>query len=83
MYSRSISLNDTAGYYDVPEFVQLACSFKSSLKIRNNHGTFDTKSIMGMMSFNPRDGVLTITGQGTDEETAVNALIDFLSGENK
>ena len=81
MYSRSIALNESAGFYRIPEFVQLACSFKSSLKIRNNHGTFNTKSIMGMMSFNPRDGVLTITGDGSDEETAVNALIDFLSGK--
>ena len=81
MYSRSIALNESTGIYQIPKFVQLACSFKSSLKIRNNHGTFNTKSIMGMMSFNPRDGVLTITGDGSDEETAVNALIDFLSGK--
>ena len=81
MYSRSISLNESTGFYQVPEFVQLACSFNSSLKIRNNHGTFNTKSIMGMMSFNPRDGVLTITGEGSDEQTAVDALIHFLSGK--
>ena len=81
MYSRSVTLDGSSKIYKVPEFVQLACSFSSSLMIRNNHGTFDTKSIMGMMSFNPRDGVLTITGEGSEEQTAVDALVHFLSGE--
>ncbi len=81
MYSRSVTLDSSSRIYQVPEFVQLACTFSSTLTIRNNHGTFDTKSIMGMMSFNPRDGVLTITGEGSDEQTAVEALAAFLSGK--
>ena len=82
MYSKTISLENLSHSYSVPEFIQLACSFQCSLKLRNNQGLFDAKSIMGMMTFNPKDGKVTVIGDGIDEEIGVKALLEFLSGNS-
>jgi len=53
MYTQSVQLSSPDAVLRVPEFVQLACSFRSRITIRNDHSEFNCKSIMGMMSFNP------------------------------
>ena len=79
MYTRSVTIRKVSQSYDIPELVQLACSFKSVLKIRNNEGEFNAKSIMGMMSLDPTDGPLYITGSGEDEKDAVDSIAAFLT----
>ena len=79
MYTKSVPFLPSDQNFYAPEFVQLACRYRSHIQITNNHGEFNAKSIMGMMSLNPRDGRLIITADGPDEEDAVNALVEFLS----
>ena len=83
MYSRSVTLDGSSKIYKVPEFVQLACSFSSSLMIRNNHGTFDTKSIMGMMSLGIcNDEEISVEAEGSDEEAAASEIVAYMTSMN-
>ena len=79
MYSLTIPRKDRRETFDVPSLVQLACSYKSRVQLRNNQGTFDAKSIMGMMSFDFFDGTLKVSAEGEDEEAAVAAVAAHLS----
>ena len=81
MNSVSISLKETKYSYDAAGLVQLACTFQSRLTIRNNQGEYNVKSIMGMLSLNPRDGLLTVTADGPDEEAALSAVVEFMKSE--
>ncbi len=82
MYSRTLSVAASNHAYDIPELVQLACSFSSTIKIRNGFSVYDAKSIMGMLTMNPRDGSLTVSAEGDDEETAVNAICRYITGSS-
>lgn len=79
MYTRSISIKNADRSFRIPELVQLSCRFHSKVTIRNNSGTFDTRSIMSMMAFDPTDGVLTLNADGSDDQMAVDALCAFLT----
>ena len=78
MYTKSIQSHKISGLFRAPDFVQLACRWNCSIRVQNNHGTYDPKSIMAMMSFNPKDGAITVFGDGPDEKEAVDSLVDFL-----
>ncbi len=78
MVCRSISLDELKRAYDVPSFVQLACRYNSHITVKNNVAAFDAKSIMGMMSLDPREGGLKIITEGDDEIEALDALTAFL-----
>ena len=77
MYSISLRISDTDRSYDIARLVQIGCMHDCSVSIQNNLGTYDVKSIMGMMSMNPRDGVLTIRADGTDEQEAAEEICRF------
>ena len=79
MYTRSISIKNADHSFRIPELVQLSCRYDCKVSIRNNSGTFDTRSIMSMMAFDPTDGVLTLSADGHDDQAAVDALCAFLS----
>ncbi len=81
MYCKTVSFQDAEHAYHIPEFVQLACNYKSHITVRCNHAEYNAKSIMGMMSLDLRNGQLKITAEGEDEAAAVNALASFISGE--
>ena len=80
MYSLKITGENRRRSFDIPSLVQLACSFKSSVSLRNNQGTFNVKSIMGMMSFDFFDGTLTVCAEGEDEEEAAASVRSLLTG---
>ncbi len=79
VYSVSIQLQNPAKAGRIPEFVQLACRFESHLSVRSASAEFNAKSIMGMLSLDMRDGHLVISGEGSDEQEAVNALASFFT----
>ncbi len=79
MLTKTFTIHNTEKVYQIPEFVQLACNFTSTINIRNNHGQFNAKSIMGMMSLDPTDGPLIITADGADEQEAVEDLENFFN----
>ena len=77
MYSISLRILETDRSYDIARLVQIGCKYDCSLHIQNNLGSYDVKSIMGMMSMNPRDGVLTIRSDGPREKEAAEEVCAF------
>ncbi len=78
MYSRSIKLSQLNQSFKAPEFVALACTFHSHIQVRNNLGSYNAKSMMGMLALDPTDGSLVLTAEGEDETKAVDDLVSFL-----
>ena len=81
MSKKEIVIADVVDKYDNPiaELVQVACQFSSSLYlVRGNH-RINAKSIMGIMAFNPSEGMtVNIEANGRDEEEALDAMEKFL-----
>ena len=81
MSKKEIVIADVVDKYDNPiaELVQVACQFSSSLYlVRGNH-RINAKSIMGIMAFNPSNGMkVNIVANGEDEAEALDAMEKFL-----
>ena len=63
----------------VAELVQVASKYNSRVYIELGTKRVNAKSIMGMMSLDPTDGPLCITGSGEDEKDAVDSIAAFLT----
>lgn len=62
--------------------VQEASKYESTIYIESGDRKVNAKSIMGMMSLGLDSGEeLVVAASGTDEETAVDNIERFLSGE--
>ena len=62
--------------------VQEASQYESRVFIEIGSKKINAKSIMGMMALGLQNGEeLVVTAEGVDEETAVDGLEKFLSGE--
>ncbi|MCR5591076.1 MAG: HPr family phosphocarrier protein [Lachnospiraceae bacterium] len=62
--------------------VQVASQYDSSVYIEYADKRVNAKSIMGMMTLVLVAGdKVTVTADGSDEETAVDAIVTYLSGE--
>ena len=63
----------------VAELVQVACRFESEIILESNNRRINAKSIMGIMAFNPTNGMaVKIEATGCDEEEAIVAMEKFL-----
>ena len=63
----------------IAELVQLACRFDSEIILESDNRRINAKSIMGIMAFNPSEGMsINIVTTGSDEEEAVLAIEKFL-----
>lgn len=70
------------GTRPIAMLVQLASQFKSKIEIRQDNRVVNAKSIMGMMTLGLVQGQkLEIDVEGEDEETAINEVVNFLTGE--
>ena len=81
MCSKEVIVANVADRYENPiaELVQIACQFSSSLYLVNDEHHINAKSMMGIMAFNPSEGMkVEIESEGTDEEDAMNAMEEFL-----
>ena len=66
----------------IAELVQLACRFDSEIILESDNRRINAKSIMGIMAFNPSEGMsINIVTEGSDEEEAMLAIEKFLIGE--
>ena len=64
--------------------VQVASQFDSAVYLEYGEKRVNAKSIMGMMTLVLTAGeTVTVSGEGADEEAAVDAVISYLSGEGK
>lgn len=63
----------------VAELVQVACRFDSEIILESNNRRINAKSIMGIMAFNPSQGMtVDIVAEGNDEKEALAAMEKFL-----
>ena len=63
----------------VAELVQMACRFDSEIILENENRRINAKSIMGIMAFNPCEGMtVDIVTTGNDEVEALEAMEKFL-----
>ena len=81
MSRKNITVSNVAKGHTNPiaELVQLACRYDSEIILENDNRRINAKSIMGIMAFNPSDGMsIDIVTRGSDEEEAVLAIEKFL-----
>lgn len=65
------------------KFVQEATRFASHITILKEERTINAKSIMGLMSLAMSKGEeITLKAEGTDEEEALQTLVQFVTNEN-
>ena len=63
----------------IAELVQVACKFDSEITLESDNRKINAKSIMGIMAFNPSDGMtVDIVTKGDDEQEALVAIENFL-----
>ncbi|WP_066065613.1 HPr family phosphocarrier protein [Neobacillus soli] len=64
-------------------FVQEANRFSADIFLEKDGKKVNAKSIMGLMSLAVGSGVvINIVADGSDEETAINALTEFIEKEH-
>ena len=81
MSNKEIVLSDVSREHENPiaELVQVACQFDSDIMLESDNRRINAKSIMGIMAFNPSDGMsVDIVTEGTDEKEALVAIEKFL-----
>ena len=63
----------------VAVLVQVASQYESKIYVETENKKVNAKSIMGIMAFNPSDGMsVDIVTEGADEEAALDAIEKFL-----
>ena len=63
----------------VAQLVQVASQFNSEIYVEIGRKKVNAKSIMGIMAFNPSDGMnVDIVTKGDDEQEALVAIENFL-----
>ena len=63
----------------VAMLVQVASQYESEIYVESGRKKVNAKSIMGIMAFNPVEGMsLDIVANGDDESAAVEAMEKFL-----
>ncbi len=81
MSKKSIIVSNVSEGYANPiaELVQVACRFNSEITLESDNRRINAKSIMGIMAFNPSEGMaLDIVTNGEDEKEALVAIEKFL-----
>ncbi len=82
MSNKEIIVSDVNKTHDNPiaELVQVACQFDSNIVLENDNRKINAKSIMGIMAFNPAQGMeVNIVADGSDEKEALVAMEQFLA----
>ncbi len=78
-----IKLNNGLEARPVAVLVQVASKYDSSVYIQVGDKKVNAKSIMGMMSLGLINGErITVTANGSDEQSAVEDIEKFLSGNS-
>jgi phosphocarrier protein len=81
MLTKNITIQNSVGLHARPAtyFIQKANSYKSSIWIENSDRRANAKSLLGVLSLGIAKGdVITILADGTDEQEAVDGLIDLI-----
>jgi len=81
MYSRTIEVTNDVGLHARPAmyFSQVASKYQSHIYIEHDGRRLNGKSLLGILSLGIDKGhVITIIGEGKDEQGAVNKLIELV-----
>ena len=81
MSTKEVVVSNVAERHSNPvaELVQVACRFESEIILESNNRHINAKSIMGIMAFNPSEGMsVDIVAEGSDEQEALLAIEKFL-----
>jgi phosphocarrier protein len=81
MSKKNVIVSDVTKEHDNPiaELVQVACQFDSEIRLESDNRRINAKSIMGIMAFNPSEGMsVDIVTTGADEQEALVAIEKFL-----
>ena len=81
MVTKSITISKKVekGQSPVALFVQEANRFESRIMVQTGNKSINAKSIMGIMAFNPSEGMsVNIVTEGSDEQEALLAIERFL-----
>ena len=83
MISRDVRVTNRLGLHAraAARFVQTANRYRSRITLGRDARAMDGKSILGILLLAAAQGsVLTVTADGEDEEAAVVALADLITG---
>ena len=81
MYIKEVLVQNQVGLHARPAtfFIQKANTFKSSIWIEKEERKVNAKSLLGVLSLGIAQGMsISISADGTDENDAVNALIELI-----
>jgi phosphocarrier protein HPr len=77
MVEKTFTIIDESGIHARPAttIVQAASPFAAAINLEYNGKSVNLKSIMGVMSLGiPKDGIIKITAEGSDEQEAISAI---------
>ena len=83
MYMKEATVNNQVGLHARPAtfFIQKANEFKSSIWVEKDERRVNAKSLLGVLSLGIVKGTaIQIIADGADEEEAVDALVELISG---
>ena len=81
MYRRDVTIINKTGLHARPaaQFIRQASKFKSDISVIHKGKLFNAKSIISVISAGIYGGsVINISAEGSDEEEAVNSLLDLV-----
>ena len=81
MFSKEVTVNNQVGLYARPAtfFIQKANEFRSTIMVEKENRKVNAKSLLGVLSLGITKGtVINISAEGSDEEEAVNSLVDLV-----
>lgn len=82
MFSKEVVVQNQVGLHARPAtfFIQRANEFKSGIWIVKDERKVNAKSLLGVLSLGITRGTkITIIAEGSDQEEAVNSLVDLIS----
>ena len=82
MYSKEVVVQNQIGLHARPAtfFIQKANEFKATIWVEKDERKMSAKSLLGVLSLGITRGTsITLSAEGSDEETAVNALVALIN----
>ncbi|QTN00279.1 phosphocarrier protein HPr [Sediminibacillus dalangtanensis] len=84
MVEQTMTITDETGVHARPAtvLVNKAGNFESDINLEYNGKSVNLKSIMGVMSLGiPKDAEIKVTADGSDEEEALQTIVDTIKNE--
>ncbi len=82
MYSKEVVVQNQIGLHARPAtfFIQKANEFKATIWVEKDDRKMSAKSLLGVLSLGITRGTsITLSAEGSDEETAVNELVALIN----